>query len=52
LHLSANTQTFAALFLLWHGAVKVGLVIALLKNLRWAYPVAISIWSSCEAAFC
>ena len=40
-HLSSGTKSFAALYLLWHGVVKVGLVIALLRKLRWAYPTAI-----------
>ncbi len=41
-HLSADTKVFAALFLLWHGAVKVGLVIALRRRQQWAYPAAIA----------
>lgn len=40
-HLSSNTKVFAAVFLLWHGLVKVGLVWALLKKHRWAFPLAI-----------
>ncbi len=44
-HLSTNTKTFAALFLLWHGVVKAGLVLGLLRQKLWAYPTAI-------AAFC
>ncbi|MCG6934044.1 MAG: DUF2127 domain-containing protein [Gallionella sp.] len=40
-HLASGTQTFAAFFLLWHGAVKVGLVWALFRKYLWAYPVAI-----------
>jgi uncharacterized membrane protein len=40
-HLSSNTKVFAAVFLLGHGLVKVGLVWALLKKHRWAYPLAI-----------
>jgi uncharacterized membrane protein len=40
-HFSSGTQTFAAFFLLWHGAVKVGLVWALFRKYLWAYPVAI-----------
>jgi uncharacterized membrane protein len=39
--LSAGAKTFGALYLLWHGLVKVGLVTALLLKRRWAYPVAI-----------
>src|SRR5262245_14066624 len=44
-HLTKGATTFAAMYLLWHGVVKVGLVAALLRKLRWAYPAAI-------AAFC
>jgi uncharacterized membrane protein len=40
-HLSAGTQTFAAIYLLWHGVAKLALVTALLLKQRWAYPAAI-----------
>jgi uncharacterized membrane protein len=40
-HLTSGVETFAAIYLLWHGVVKVGLVTALLLKKRWAYPVAI-----------
>jgi uncharacterized membrane protein len=40
-HLTSGVTMFAAAYLLWHGAVKVGLVAALLLKRRWAYPVAI-----------
>lgn len=40
-HLSTGTKAFAALFLLWHGVVKIGLVVALLRKRLWAYPTAI-----------
>ena len=40
-HVSAGTELFAALFLLWHGVVKVGLMLGLLRNRMWAYPTAI-----------
>lgn len=40
--LSADTRLFGVLFLLEHGAVKVGLVVALLRRYLWAYPVAIA----------
>lgn len=46
-HLSAGTQHFAALYLLAHGAIKVGLVVGLLRGLRWSYPTALA----CLAAF-
>ena len=37
----ASTKIFGAVFLLSHGAIKVGLVWALLRREAWAYPVAI-----------
>lgn len=40
-HLCSGTKIFGAIFLLWHGVVKVGLVWALLRKHLWAYPVAI-----------
>ena len=40
-HLASGQTLFAGLFLLTHGAVKVGLVAALLLNKLWAYPWAL-----------
>ena len=40
-HLSRSSQDFAAMYLLWHGVIKVALVTALLLKRRWAYPAAI-----------
>ena len=40
-HLSPAAKLFGAIYLLWHGAIKVGLVTALLLKVRWAYPAAI-----------
>lgn len=40
-HLASGQTTFAAAFLLTHGAVKVALVTALLLNKLWAYPWAL-----------
>jgi uncharacterized membrane protein len=40
-NLSADAKTFGAVYLLWHGIVKVLLVAALLQRRRWAYPLAI-----------
>ena len=37
---SGDTKLFGAIFLFWHGAVKAGLVWALLRRHWWAYPVA------------
>lgn len=39
-HLSTGSKVFIAIFLLWHGVVKVGLVWALFRKHLWAYPVA------------
>jgi uncharacterized membrane protein len=44
-HLTVAVTTFAALYLLWHGIVKIGLVAALLLKRRWAYPAAIAAFS-------
>lgn len=41
-HLHVDTQVFGAIYLLWHGAVKVALVAALLLKKHWAYPAAIA----------
>ena len=40
-HLSANTEFFVSVYLLAHGAIKTGLVLALLERKLWAYPAAI-----------
>jgi uncharacterized membrane protein len=40
-HLADGAQGFAAVYLLWHGVVKVALVTALLLRRSWAYPTAI-----------
>src|SRR5436309_211909 len=37
--LSTDTQTFAAYYLLGHGAVKVFLAVYLLRERMWAFPV-------------
>lgn len=41
-NLSADAKTFGALYLLFHGIVKVFLVAALLQRRRRAYPLAIA----------
>jgi uncharacterized membrane protein len=43
--LSAETERFAATYLLWHGAVKIVLVAALLRKLRWGYVAGIAAFS-------
>jgi uncharacterized membrane protein len=40
-HLSVDTKTFGAAYLLVHGVVKVGLIAGLLRRRLWAYPLAI-----------
>jgi uncharacterized membrane protein len=42
-HLSIHTKYFAAIFLLIHGIVKLGLVTGLLLGKLWAYPTAMSV---------
>jgi uncharacterized membrane protein len=37
-----HTRVFGAIYLLSHGAVKIMLVVALLRRLWWAYPVSIA----------
>jgi uncharacterized membrane protein len=44
-HLTSSATMFAAVYLLWHGVVKVGLVAALLLKRHWAYPAAIVAFS-------
>ena len=39
--LTKGVTMFAAVYLLWHGMVKAGLVAGLLLKRRWAYPAAI-----------
>ena len=39
--MSVQTKNFYAFYLLSHGAVKLGLVIALLQNRLWAYPASL-----------
>jgi uncharacterized membrane protein len=42
--LSLGSEHFAAIYLVSHGAVKLGLVAALLKDELWAYPLAIIVF--------
>jgi uncharacterized membrane protein len=39
-NLSLSGKTFGGLFLLSHGIIKIGLVLALFKRKLWAYPLA------------
>jgi uncharacterized membrane protein len=43
---SAETQLFAAAYLLIHGVVKVALVWALYRRRLWAYPAAIAVFAA------
>ncbi len=40
-YFSAHGQLFGALYLLFHGIIKIFLVINLIRNRLWAYPTAI-----------
>lgn len=44
MQLSWDTQTFATIYLLGHGLVKVLLVTALLRQKLWAYPIAMIVF--------
>ena len=44
--LSIGSWHFAGAYLLGHGLVKIGLVLALWRGLRWAWPTAIAILSA------
>jgi uncharacterized membrane protein len=43
--LTAGTERFAATYLLWHGAVKIVLVAALLRKREWGYVAGIAAFS-------
>ena len=43
--LSAGTERFAAIYLLWHGFVKIVLVAALLRKRKWGYLAGIAAFS-------
>jgi uncharacterized membrane protein len=43
--MSSATEEFAALYLLWHGVVKLALVAALLRRRRWGYLAGIAAFS-------
>lgn len=40
-HLSIGTQHFAGIYLIAHGAIKVGMVAGLLRESRWSFPLAL-----------
>jgi uncharacterized membrane protein len=43
-NLSVGSEHFAAFYLLSHGLVKIPLVVALLKRMLWAYPLAVAVF--------
>jgi uncharacterized membrane protein len=43
-HLSIGAKTFGAIYLLAHGVIKLWLVIGLLRERLWYYPVAIGVF--------
>jgi uncharacterized membrane protein len=43
-HLSIGTQHFAAIYLLSHGAIKLWLILGLLRERLWYYPTAIAVF--------
>ena len=44
-HFSLGSEHFMAIYLLGHGVVKIFVVVALLRNKLWAYPIAIVVFS-------
>jgi uncharacterized membrane protein len=43
-HLSVGTQEFAAIYLLAHGVIKLWLIIGLLRERLWYYPVSMAVF--------
>lgn len=43
-HVTPDLQVFAAVYLLAHAVVKIGLVLALARSKLWAYPAAIAVF--------
>ena len=43
-HFSVSTRHFTAVYLLSHGAIKLWLIVGLLRERLWYYPVAIAIF--------
>jgi uncharacterized membrane protein len=44
-HLSAGTQRFAGVYLLGHGAIKLWLIIGLLRERLWYFPTALALFA-------
>jgi len=45
-HISVGTQHFAAIYLLSHGAVKLWLIVGLLRERLWYYPTALIVFGA------
>src|SRR5260221_4799239 len=45
-HVSVSLQFFTAIYLLIHGVIKIVIVVGLLKNKLWAYPLGITVFSA------
>ena len=43
-NLSVDSRLFGSMYLLSHGIIKIGLVLALYKRKIWAYPLAITVF--------
>ncbi|MEX3985297.1 DUF2127 domain-containing protein [Paraburkholderia sp. EG287A] len=43
-HLSVDTQKFAAIYLLGHGVIKLWLIVGLLREKLWYFPVSIIVF--------
>lgn len=44
-HLSVSTQHFAAIYLVSHGAIKLWLIVGLLRERLWYYPTALIVFA-------
>ncbi len=40
-HFSRGSKAYAVVYLMVHGLIKIGLVVALWRNRRWAFPLAL-----------
>ena len=45
-HLSVGTQEFAAVYLLGHGVIKLWLIVGLLRERLWYYPVSLVVFGA------
>lgn len=44
-HMSVSTQKFAAVYLLGHGVIKLWLIVGLLRERLWYFPVSIAVFA-------